>query len=214
MSEKYPIFISYYTGDPYYEECSNNLKSSCDNLGINIEIEKLPDLNCYWKNTLQKPSYILRKFKEIESDIIWIDIDTKIYQYNECFKNWDSDILLASSDGKLRGIKASPIGIKYNERSLKFITEWEKMCSIRIDREEIDLDHDILKYEILPTMTGNLSLQIMSDGIDPKNFTEGVIVESGISKIPDKWKAMQKVISKNKFRIDNFNSLSINDFIK
>ena len=60
-----PLFISYYTKNDYYQECSRNLKSMCDSLGIEIEIAEVRDLGSYWKNTLYKPTYILNKIKEL-----------------------------------------------------------------------------------------------------------------------------------------------------
>jgi hypothetical protein len=212
MSSGFPLFVSYYTGNSYYDECSEKLIKYCEALGISIEIENVQDLGAYWKNTLQKPSYILRKIKEHQRDLIWIDIDTKIYQYNDCFKKWESDIIMASFTGTLQGIKASPIGIKYNERSINFLAEWEVICTSRIGNDDIDLDHDILKYEILPHLKNKLTIEIMNDNLDPKNFTEGSIIENGTSIVPNKWKEMNKVISKNKFRIDNFLELAIEDF--
>jgi hypothetical protein len=212
MSSGPPLFISYYTGDSYYERCSDELKKYCEILEIPIEVENVQDLGAYWKNTLQKPSYILRKIKEHKRDLIWIDIDTKIYKYDSCFKKWESDIIMASFTGALQGIKASPIGIKYNERSLNFLTDWETICIGQIEKDSIDLDHDILKYEILPHLKGKISIEIMNDNLDPKNFTEGLIIENGTSAVPNKWREMKKVIDKNIWRIDNFNVLSIVDF--
>jgi ribosomal protein L24 len=35
-----PIFISFYSGDIYYENCSKVLYNKCKSLGIEIEIER------------------------------------------------------------------------------------------------------------------------------------------------------------------------------
>ena len=144
-----PTLISYYTNDPYYRSCANNLRLSCEKLNIPIIIDNLEGLGSYWKNTLLKPSYILNKLKELKKDLIWIDVDTRINEYPDCFKIWECDILAASHTGDLHGIKASPIGIKYNDRSIDLITKWEKISRSKIESNDVDLDHDILKYELL-----------------------------------------------------------------
>jgi hypothetical protein len=208
----HPTLISYYTGDPYYELCSVNLKKSCDNLGIPIVIENIQSLGTYWKNTLQKPSFILKKMKEFKSDVIWIDVDTKINQYPDCFKKWDSDIILASHTGNLHGIKASPIGIKYNESSIGFLLEWERVCIDCIHRSEVDLDHDILKYNILENLVGKISMDIMKDSLSHVDFTNGKIIDNGISRAPNKSSYMIKVLEKNRKRESNFYGLSLDDF--
>ena len=64
---KNPIFISYYTGSGYYKKCSDDLLTSCKNLGIDIIIENVKDSGNYWKNTLYKPSYIFNKMVELKS---------------------------------------------------------------------------------------------------------------------------------------------------
>ena len=212
MSDNNPILISYYTGDQYYERCSNNLKKSCDNLGIPIVIENIRSLGSYWKNTLQKPSFILKKMEEFKKDVIWIDVDTKINQYPECFKKWNSDIILATHTGNLHGIKASPIGIKYNEASISFLKEWEKICLDRINNSDVDLDHDILKYNLLGNLIGKITIDIMEDSLNHVDFTNGKIIDNGISRVPNKSEYMMKVLEKNKKRESGFYQLSFSDF--
>ena len=212
MSDNNPILISYYTGDQYYERCSNNLKKSCDNLGIPIVIENIQSLGSYWKNTLQKPSFILKKMEEFKKDVIWIDVDTKINQYPECFKKWNSDIILATHTGNLHGIKASPIGIKYNKASISFLKEWEKICLDRINNSDVDLDHDILKYNLLGNLIGKITIDIMEDSLNHVDFTNGKIIDNGISRVPNKSEYMMKVLEKNKKRESGFYQLSLSDF--
>lgn len=212
MSDNNPILISYYTGDPYYGLCSDNLKKSCEHLKIPIVIENIQNLGSYWENTLQKPSFILKKIEEFKKDVIWIDVDTKINQYPECFKKWDSDIILASHTGDLHGIKASPIGIKYNESSIKFLSEWKKLCDDCISNSEIDFDHDILKYNLLENFAGKISIDIMKDSLNHVDFTNGKIIDNGISRVPNKSSYMMKVLEKNKKRESNFYRLSLEDF--
>jgi hypothetical protein len=212
LSDNNPILISYYTGDQYYERCSNNLKKWCEDLGIPIIIENIPSLGSYWKNTLQKPSFILKKMEEFKKDVIWIDVDTKINQYPECFRKWDSDIILATHTGNLHGIKASPIGIKYNEASISFLKEWEKICLDRINNSDVDLDHDILKYNLLGNLIGKITINIMEDSLNHVDFTNGKIIDNGISRVPNKSEYMMKVLEKNKKRESGFYQLSLNDF--
>jgi hypothetical protein len=149
----------------------------------------------------------------LKSDIIWIDVDTNLLKYPDCFKKWESDILLASHTGELDGIKASPIGIRYNERTISLLSRWTDICNSNIESNNVDLDHDILKYELLPSMKGYVSIEIMNDfGTSPSDFTNGNIIENGISRVNNKAKEMQIVIEKNKFRCDIFNMLNLNDF--
>ena len=212
MNTGNPIFITYYTGNSYYSECAKSIKSTCDLLGINIIIDKLEDTGFYWKNTLIKPSYILEKIKSLKSDVIWIDVDTKIFKYHDCFKKWDSDITVASHTGDLQGIKASPIGIKYNDRALKLLESWESVCKHKISCNDVDLDHDILKYEILPDMSDKISMSIMTNDNNYIDFTNGSIIDNGISRVANKGREMKIVIDKNSMRDGRFKSMDIKNF--
>ena len=207
-----PLLISYYTGDGYYKKCSDDLKDMCDSLSIDIEIEKVKDLGNYWKNTLYKPVYILEKIKEKKRDIIWIDVDTRIKKYPDCFKKWNSDLLFSSHTGDLQGIKASPIGFKYNERCLEFLKNWGNKCKEKIDVLEIDMDHDVLKYETIPFFTKRISIEIMKDNYNFKDFSDGEVIDNGISNSYTKHIEVKTVMDKNKKRSVIFNSLNINFF--
>lgn len=206
------LFISYYTDDLYYKRCSDALLSSCKSLGINIEMVKISDLREYWKNTLYKPTFLLNKLKEKKSDIIWIDADTIIKKYAECFKKWEGDLLLSSHTGFLQGIKASPIGVKYNEVTIEFLEAWSKLATERINGNNIDLDHDILKYEIIPKFKDKISIEIMKDDLQYKDFSDGTVIKNGISRPYNKGQVINKVIEKNINRSKEFDNLSLKDF--
>jgi hypothetical protein len=208
-----PSLISYYTGDSYYKDCSNILREYCTSIGAEIFIESVEDKGSYWKNTLYKPIYILNKLKEMNSDIIWIDVDTRISKYPECFKKWDSDLLLASHTGTLEGIKASPLGIKYNKRTISFFESWAYACEVRMNSGDVDLDHDVMKYEILPEMIGKISIGLMKDDMEYNDFTNGCVIDNGTSRVPNKGRDMSAVINKNKSRQSKFNLLNLNNFL-
>ena len=175
-------------------------------------MEKLKDSGHYWKNTLAKPQFILDKLNELKCDLMWIDADTDLIGYNECMKNWTSDIIAASHTGDLQGIKASPLGVKYNERSLNFFKYFAERCNSKINSNEIDLDHDILKYEILPIFTGKISIEILTCNGSPVDYTDGRYIKNGISRSMNKGNETRIVMSKNETRNREFNLLSIKNF--
>jgi len=208
-----PIFISFYSGDSYYEKCSNNLHFMCKSLGIEIEIEKSGGYREYWKNTLHKPSFIYDKLITLRRDLIWIDVDTEISQYHDVFKKWDSDILFASHTGDLQGIKASPLCIKYNERSLMFLESLKDICLEKIISNDIDFDHDVLKYVLLPRFRGKIWIDVMKDkDFTSNDFSDGKIISNGISRVRDKHVYTRDVLRKNIKRSNEFDSPTLKDF--
>jgi len=207
-----PQLISFFTGDSYYSNKALELKNRCSSLGIDIEISEVKNLGEYWKNTLYKPIFIYDKLLEKKRDLIWIDVDTEIFSKHESMFNWTSDIYFASHTGGLDGIKASPIGFKFNESSLKFVKEWKKACESKIHSGDVDFDHDVLKYDILPQFRGFISLEIMSGTLEAKEFTDGRIINNRISRTHGKSQQTRRVLEKNNYRSAIFNSLKKEDF--
>jgi len=207
-----PIFISYHTGSEYYSKCAGRLVSQIESLGGNIIMERLEDSGYYWKNTLKKPEFILNKLKELKKAVIWIDADTDLLGYTDCMKNWESDILTASHTGDLQGIKASPLGVKYNEINIELFSRFSEICISKIASNDVDLDHDILKYEILPLYRERLSLCILSCNGSPLDYTDGKYIRNGVSRMVNKGAETRITMTKNQNRSHSFNSLSINNF--
>ncbi len=208
-----PIFVSYHTGDSYYSTCAENLVSSIRSLGAEIIMERSHDTGYYWKNTLKKPGFILSKMEELKRDLIWIDADTNIFGYTDCMKKWESDIMLASHTGDLQGIKASPMCIKYNEKTLQFFKKFTDLCNLKIESNELDLDHDILKYEMLPDYNGKIRLSVLGCDGNPSDYTDGKYIRNGISRGANKGREVHSVTLKNSSRDLKFRMLSLNDFL-
>ena len=81
-----------------------------------------------------------------------------------------------------------------------------------IASNNIDLDHDVLKYEILPQFKNRISASIIGKGTDSKRYTDGDIIFNGISRSSDKDYAMRVVLDKNSGRSASFNQLNIKDY--
>lgn len=207
-----PTFISFYTDSSYYRDCSINLQKQIESLGGVLISEKIEDTGKYWKNTLLKPGFILEKMISLKEDIIWIDADTSISLYPECMKKWESDIILASHTGTLEGIKASPIGLKYNENTLRFLESWDKVSKSMISNDDLDMDHDVMKYEILPQFQDIVSIDLMKCGYEFVDFTNGRVIQNGISRSANKGNDVRIITEKNKKRQYKFISLNLSSF--
>jgi hypothetical protein len=211
MSDR-PVFVSFYAGDRFYRDGAVRLQRRCAALGIPILIERLDGAGEYWTNTLRKPPFILEKARELRTDLFWIDVDTLLNEDHDCFKAVSGDLTFASHTGTLQGIKASPIGVKYNDASLQFLSCWSEVCLARLGRHDVDLDHDILKYEVMPHFCGRVSVRIMTDGVSPRNFTDGRYISNGLSRVHGKSRALQAVMSRNARRAQTFNALGLHHF--
>jgi hypothetical protein len=88
------------------------------------------------------------------------------------------------------------------------------LCDQKIRSNDIDLDHDVLKYEILPKFKGRIWIDVMDDTkLKASDFSDGAIINNGISRVRDKSIYMSEVIRKNSKRNSDFQSLLLKDFI-
>ena len=205
-----PLFVSFYSGDAYYRRCAAALGARCDALGVPILIEARTDLGGYWRNTLQKPIFLLEKMRALDRDLIWIDADTDLRQDHPEFRALRADVTFASHSGDLSGIKASPIGVARTPAGFAFVEAWAQVCRDRLAADEIDLDHDILKYEILPAFASRLTMRMMGDPARPRAFTDGCVVTNGLSGRSRA--ALPAVLRRNRLRADAFAALRIEHF--
>lgn len=208
----HPPFISFHTGSPYFISCAERLVGQIRHLGGHIIMDTIPDKGYYWKNTLSKPSFILGKLRELQRDLIWIDADTEFLAYNDCMKSWESDLVGASHTGDLHGIKASPLCIKYNERTLELFRVFSQVSNERISSNNVDLDHDLLKFEILPQFVDKISVDLLQCSGQAVDYTDGRFIRNGISRVMNKGPETRLVMTKNESRNTHFLSLTLENF--
>jgi len=56
-----------------------------------------------------------------------------------------------------------------------------------------------------------ISLRIMTDGVSPRNFTDGRFISNGLSRDRGKAQALRVVMSKNARRAHRFNALGLHE---
>lgn len=117
---------------------------------------------------------------------------------------------MASHSGDLTGVKASPIGFAYNPRTMAFVAAWAEACEARLAADDIDLDHDILKYEVLPAFAGLVPPRLMGNPAHPRELTEGRILTSGLSR--KSAAEISPMLARNRGRSAAFEALRIEDF--
>lgn len=76
------VFISFYTPDGKYPELAGKLKKSLDNFDLNHHIIKINRSFRTWEEgTYYKPSFILQSLLKFRTNVVWLDIDTEVWQY-------------------------------------------------------------------------------------------------------------------------------------
>lgn len=124
----YPLIISYFTENTIYENEIQGLKTTCVELKLKTDIEKIVNLGSWEKNCLFKPSFILKKLKEHKRSLLWVDSDAVFLKKPNLLKNLDCDIALKRfeeySEDDPNKFFAGTIFFNYNDRTLDFVKRW------------------------------------------------------------------------------------------
>jgi len=80
---KDPIFVSFFTPNGKYPALAENLKSSLDNFDLMWDVRELPQFPSWQKAVAYKPQFILEMLELHKRPIVWMDIDTEVWQFPE-----------------------------------------------------------------------------------------------------------------------------------
>lgn len=77
-----PMFCSYYTNAKYKAYAHDKLIPSLKKFGLNFEVDYVPTLGDWLRETHYKPSFVLRKLeKHPGRNIVWIDADCEVVEF-------------------------------------------------------------------------------------------------------------------------------------
>jgi hypothetical protein len=135
-----PLVISFYTENSPYQLEALNLITSCQELGIDAEIEGLPCEGSWDRNCALKPFYIRRKLMEKKRPVFWVDADA-------IFRKKPDFSFLNKSDLAFREMKrfshdrrfkyaAGSLFINYTPQGIEFAEKWCDHCQQQIDKKE------------------------------------------------------------------------------
>jgi hypothetical protein len=186
--------ISFYSDSPkssQYRDAATDLIKRCELFNVKHDITELESAGSYSKNCLMKPGFILKKLTEYKKPVIWMDCDTCFISPFSDFNNLTVDIGMASHNGTLDQITASPIFFNYSIGAFKILREWTVHCSAAARKGIPELDHDALKHYVLPTLENNYSSFVLSENFT--EFVQGKHIQNVDSVQPFKqqiWKAV------------------------
>lgn len=205
-----PIFVSFYSDNDrtncYYRHWYEKLSKQLKHHEQSFIFKELPS-NSYTHNCLSKPSFILECLTSLKQPIIWIDIDTDFRSPFSYFDNCSEDVGFVTSESNLYDPYAFLIYCNFTANTIAFLKEWKKKCKQVIDSGEADLDHDILRYEVLNKYNKPLNVKMISE--ENSEFINGKYTAFSQSPIEFKKEVFDAVAPKNETR----NKLFCNEFV-
>ncbi len=122
------MIISFYTlGTPYEKEVKK-LIDSCAQLEIEADIEGIDSKGSWEKNCAMKPFFILRKLKQWDRPVLWVDADA-VFRQRPDFNEFDGcDVAVRMNEFLPKThesqIISSTVFVRNNPAGMTLLEEW------------------------------------------------------------------------------------------
>lgn len=130
-------FISFYydgTETKYYEKCFHRLASQLQELKLPFNFENINFEKSNYQNiTLSKPQFILRKLKELNESVIWIDIDCYFITKFDDFSFLNDKITFFIREHDNKTPHSALIYFPHSEESIQFLERWAEKCKSKMN---------------------------------------------------------------------------------
>lgn len=131
------IVVAYYTKDTLYEKQSETLIQSLERFHIPYDVQAVPNLGSWNKNTAYKPTFLKGMIeKHASKSIVYVDCDAEFLRYPELFDTLTCDIAVHLLDRKCYGdqysgfeLLSGTIWLANNDNVSVILDNWEKECS-------------------------------------------------------------------------------------
>lgn len=135
-----PLVISFYTENTRHQVAAESLIASCQALGIEAEIERVPSEGSWEHNCAKKPFFIRKKLLEKKRPVFWVDADAIFKKAPDFTPFTQSDLAFRvmkrfSHDRRLKYFSGS-LFLNYTPQAIKFADAWCAHCQQKIDKKE------------------------------------------------------------------------------
>lgn len=148
-----PKIISFYTNDWIYPDHAERLRRELRALKLDFRIDLLDSTGSYGKNCCLKPHFIRDCLKQEQQPLLWMDVDSSIYQKPELLTRIDGYDLASVKRSNSTDLQwhVGTLWFAPTENSFRFLDRW---CDIKTSTDDRSF---------------NMTVQEMSDRI--KMFT-------------------------------------------
>ena len=116
------MIVSFYTPD--YREVVKGLIGSLKKFKLDYDVEEIESLGSWDLNCNHKASFLLRKLKEHQTPVIWVDADAVVRKYPTYFDVIQEDIGVHYEN--MNSLKAGVVFVNNTEPAKKVLERWKK----------------------------------------------------------------------------------------
>jgi hypothetical protein len=138
-TSKDPLVISFYTEHTPYQLEAMALIASCNERGIEAEIEGVPSEGSWERNCALKPFFIKKKLLEKKRPVFWVDADAVFKKSPNFSAFMGSDLAFRqmkrfSHDKRFKYFSGS-LFLNYTKGGIRFAERWCDYCQEKIDQK-------------------------------------------------------------------------------
>ena len=193
------LLVSFYSDvedKTYYSDNSKRLKAECLSLGIPCDIREKESLGTYQLNCLSKPQFILDTMEELNRPVLWMDVDSKLHKPLDIFDTFDEsvDLVVATSNGMLSGMKASPLYFGNTDIARTFIGAWISTTKDILENKVGVFDHEPL-FSLIPAFMDTMNIKFVGPEycIWPGHTNEHTYVTMGLADSETKKESLRNL---------------------
>ena len=207
------MLISFYSDiedKTYYSDNANRLRKECQDLDMQCSIQHKESLGSYQLNCLSKPQFILDMLERFDKPLLWMDVDSRLHKTPDIFDQFEStDIVVSTSNGKLSGMKASPLYFSNTDNAKEFINAWIKTTKDIIEGDIGIFDHEPL-FSLIPMFIEKIDIRWVGPEycMWPGHTNENTVVTMGLADSETKKENLRKMgLSEDLINLQNIGNV-------
>jgi hypothetical protein len=193
------LLISFYSDieeKTYYSDNATRLREECKTLDIQCSIQHKESMGSYQLNCLSKPQFILDMLDEFKQPLLWMDVDSRLHKSLDMFDTFDEsiDMVVATANGKLSGMKASPLYFGNTDKAREFINAWIKTTKDIIEGAIGVFDHEPL-FSLIPMFINKMDIKFVGPEYCtwPLHTNENTIITMGLADSETKKESLRSL---------------------
>jgi len=207
------MLISFYSDiedKTYYSDNANRLRKECKDLDIHCSIQHKESLGSYQLNCLSKPQFILDMLERFKQPLLWVDVDSRLHKTPDIFDQFEGvDMAVATANGMLSGMKASPLYFSNTDNAKEFINAWIKTTKDIIEGEVGIFDHEPL-FSLIPMFIEKMDILWVGPEycIWPGYTNENTVITMGLADSETKKENLRKMgLSEDLINLQNIGNV-------
>ena len=193
------LLISFYSDiedKTYYSDHASRLKEECNTLGILNNIRWKESLGSYQLNCLSKPQFILDMLERFKQPLLWMDVDSQLHKPLDIFDQFDEsvDMVVATANGMLSGMKASPLYFRNTDKAKEFINAWITTTKDILENDIGVFDHEPL-FGLIPKYIKKMNIHYVGPEycIWPGHTNENTYITMGLADAESKKESLRSL---------------------